>query len=117
MVIQSLLIYKRGLGERESKPRMLKLRPEARATGSEKNKSPALVGQRRLGPGLQLRGKEAPGFTPTNHRKQKKKKKARTVWSGQRCGDAGQPSGRRGKAMGTLHSRFCPACGSLIRGV
>lgn len=54
---------------------MLKLRPEARATGSEKNKSPALVGQRRLGPGLQLRGKEAPGFTPTNHRKQKKKKK------------------------------------------
>lgn len=70
MVIQSLLIYKRGLGERESKPRMLKLRPEARATGSEKNKSPALVGQRRLGPGLQLRGKEAPGFTPTNHRKQ-----------------------------------------------
>lgn len=41
---------------------MLKLRPEARATGREKNKSPALVGQRRGGPGMQLRGKEAPGF-------------------------------------------------------
>lgn len=69
MGVQSRLIYKRDLVE--NKPPVLKLMLDA--MGIEKNKSP-LVRQRRVGPGLQLRGKEGPGFSPTNHRRLKKKK-------------------------------------------